>query len=84
MRGKNKGLATRITNDNPMAVYSYCNVHCLNLILQDAYKLTAAQKGMDLVQRLTTFVRSADFATFCFEMEDHILVIMLRPLCPTH
>ena len=88
MRGKNKGLATRIANNYPMAVYSYCNGHCLNLILQDACKLTALQKGMNLVQRLTTFVRgspkrAADYATFGLQMGEPILVTTLRPFCPT-
>ena len=31
-----KGLATRVSNDFPMAVFSYCNGHMLNLIVQDA------------------------------------------------
>ena len=57
MRGKFKGLATPITKDFPLVIYSYCAGHCLNLILQDACKPTFAQQGMDIVKSTTNYIK---------------------------
>ena len=86
MRGKFKGLATLITRDFPLVIYSYCVGHCINLILQDACKPTFAQQGIDIVKSIKYYVkdspkREAQFASFCQceEIDNSIL----RHLCMT-
>ena len=87
MIGCLKGLATRVSNDFPLAVFSYCNGHMLNLIVQDACKEPHTVKALDLLRAVVNFIkdspkREASFASFS-RLEEHSGSVGLRPLCST-
>jgi len=44
MAGKINGAAAIIRNTNPKALYTHCNSHCLNLVLNQCAKVTARPK----------------------------------------
>ena len=87
MRGRIKGLATRVQNVQPKAVFSYCSGHCLNLILQDSVVGNPCSHALEVIRSVVNYVRDspkrqAQFETF-IQMEDLDVQVMLRPLCTT-
>lgn len=56
MRGVHSGLQTRILNINPRACFVPCSAHSLNLVVNDAAKITFEVSGFfDIVQEMYLF-----------------------------
>ena len=82
-----KGLATRVSADFPLALFSYCTGHMLNLVVQDACKDSHTLKALDLLRAVVNYVkdspkREASFSNFV-KLEEYSGSIGLRPLCST-
>ena len=87
MRGRLHGVETRLLNDYPKALYSYCWGHNLNLIGQDGCKHISMQNATAVAKDIANYVkrspkRQRSFEAFCM-MEDIELSKSLRPLCMT-
>ena len=87
MIGCLKGLATRVSADFPLALFSYCSGHMLNLVVQDACKESHTLKALDLIRALVNYVkdspkREASFSSFV-KLEEYSNSFGLRPLCST-
>lgn len=56
MRGVHSGLQTRILNINPRACFVPCSAHSLNLVVNDAAKISFEVSGFfDIVQEMYLF-----------------------------
>jgi Domain of unknown function (DUF4371) len=60
MSGCISGVQERIREKAPMAIYVHCNVHCLDLVLQEAVKsVPFVQDALSLVQDIGTFLSAS-------------------------
>jgi len=60
MRGQYSGVATRITQINPRAMYVHCRAHVLNLVLVDVAKAVKSVRNMlGTVQELYVFFHAS-------------------------
>ncbi|KAL7235102.1 hypothetical protein ACSBR1_018565 [Camellia fascicularis] len=60
MKGKNKGVQTRVLQVNPRAFYTPCGCHSLNLVLCDmANSCSKAKKNFGVVQRIYVLFSSS-------------------------
>ena len=60
MRGVHKGLATRMKECSPKAIYVHCYGHLLNLALQDALtELEPLRNALGTVQKLYNFLEGS-------------------------
>ena len=58
MAGARNGVATRISNEEPRAVYSHCYGHALNLAVSDVFKgIPVLRDMMDTAFELTKLVK---------------------------
>ena len=56
MRGKFRGLSSRVLTDFRKAIYSYCSGHCLNLILQDSLDSHFLKDATAVLKDVVNFV----------------------------
>lgn len=49
------GVKTRIQRDYPLAVYTYCSNHCLNLVISSACKTKHIQNMLGVVKEVVSF-----------------------------
>ena len=92
MRGARGGVKTKILADYPLATFSYCSCHNLNLIVKDAS--SAHEWLIDAIESLEQTVdhilwsprRKASFKSFMNhfnEEREGYIFAGLKPLCPT-
>ena len=55
MAGKTKGTAARITSQYPLALYTHCASHALNLVVVASFEGTAVRNMIGIVGRLSAF-----------------------------
>ena len=55
MSGKTKGAAACICSQYPLALYTHCASHCLNLAVVASFEETSVQNMIGIVNRLSTF-----------------------------
>ena len=71
-----KGLAARMKECSPLAVYVHCYGHLLNLALQDSMMcVEPVRNALGIVQKLCTFLKGSPKRHRIFQdlvMEDHI------------
>ena len=76
--GKSKGVRTSLGSKYPFARFSYCEGHCLKLVLQEAVRQGASMKRcIDIIQSVTVYVKSsprrlASFTKFENGLEDYV------------
>ena len=86
MAGSKTGVAVRIQQKQPKALYVHCQAHSLSLVVQDAVcKSNNICHFMENVNELINFIRGsckrvAEFKALAIEMGNDST---LRPLCPT-
>ena len=87
MSGHVSGIAARIQEVEPTAVYVHCLAHSTNLCLQTVgRKISAVREALDLVMELSQFIqfspkRSSLFQTLQVQLSPG--APSLKPLCPT-
>ena len=55
MAGKTKGAAARISSQYPLALYTHCASHSLNLVVVASFEETAVRNMIGVVNRLSIF-----------------------------
>ena len=87
MSGHVSGIAARIQEVEPTAVYVHCLAHSTNLCLQTVGRtISAVREALDLVMELSQFIqfspkRSSLFQTLQVQLSPG--APSLKPLCPT-
>ena len=92
MRGARGGVKTKILAEYPLATFSYCSGHNLNLIVKDAS--SSHEWLIDAIESLEQTVyhilwsprRKASFKSFMDHFNEEmegLIFAGLRPLCPT-
>ena len=67
MAGINKGAATRITQQYPKAVYTYCAAHNLNLCVVKCCSIPEVQNTMDIDDKVCRFFAFSPKRQLAFE-----------------
>lgn len=88
MAGKLRGVQSRISKKQPLALYTHCFSHCLNLALSKSCSLQAVRNVMGTIGEICNFVRNSVKRT---ELLQQIIgkkfpeskVKRLKPLCET-
>ena len=86
MSGHLSGLAARITNDVPTAIFVHCFAHCTNLCLQTVGRqCVPVRDALDLAMEISQLIlyspkRSSLFSTLQSQMSPGSKT--LKPLCP--
>ena len=87
MSGHLNGVAARIQQDVPSALFVHCLAHCTNLCLQSVGRLCLPiRDAIDLVMELSKLIRYSPKRTALFETLQSQLANhspSLKPLCPT-
>ena len=87
MRGRIKGVSTRLQKECPSALYVHCLAHCTNLALQEASrKCKIIRNALDITNQITIFVRNSPKAAGMLRELVNASGSSggsLRPLCPT-
>ncbi|XP_062104080.1 uncharacterized protein LOC133815239 [Humulus lupulus] len=82
MRGKNKGVQTRLLEMNPRAFYTPCACHSLNLLLSDmAHCCPKAVSFFGVVQRIYSLFSASTKRWKVFR--DHVPGLTVKPLSET-
>ncbi|XP_062118367.1 uncharacterized protein LOC133831984 [Humulus lupulus] len=82
MRGKNKGVQTRLLEMNPRAFYTPCACHSLNLLLSDmAHCCPKAVSFFGVVQRIYSLFSASTKRWKVFR--DHVPGLTVKPLLET-
>ncbi|KAM6593709.1 hypothetical protein CsatA_001412 [Cannabis sativa] len=82
MRGKNKGVQTRLLEMNPRAFYTSCACHSLNLLLSDmAHCCPKAVSFFGVVQRISSLFSASTKRWKVFR--DHVPGLTVKPLSET-
>ncbi|KAM6556436.1 hypothetical protein CsatB_003455 [Cannabis sativa] len=82
MRGKNKGVQTRLLEMNPRAFYTPCACHSLNLLLSDmAHCCPKAVSFFGVVQRIYSLFSASTKRWKVFT--DHVPGLTVKPLSET-
>ena len=87
MSGQLTGVTARILQLQPKAIYTHCQMHSLNLAIQDSInKIPSFRNFLQLVHNLSTFLR--DSPKRCETVKKIAAEIQcsfsnIRPLCPT-
>ncbi|XP_074658629.1 52 kDa repressor of the inhibitor of the protein kinase-like [Tubulanus polymorphus] len=76
MAGAQSGCAARITADFPLAVYTHCYSHCLNLILNDCAKSTLVRNMVDCAEKVYKFFDNSPKRTDYLEN-------VIKEVCPS-
>lgn len=89
MAGIRNGVAARIQQHYPKALFAYCHMHCLNLCVKDTVSdaVPLMRDFFSNILELTSFIRHspkrmAHLRHINSEQEDS-QIQSLRPLCPT-
>ena len=53
MSGKRNGTAARISSQDPLALYTHCTSHCLNLAIVASFEEVSVCKMIGVVRRLS-------------------------------
>ena len=87
MAGHLSGVSTRITNEEPKAMYVHCLAHSLNLCLQDCSKnCRCVRDALSLATELASLIRASPKRLALFQnLKREIGVDSpgIKPLCPT-
>ena len=87
MAGHLSGVSTRITNEEPKAMYVHCLGHSLNLCLQDCSKnCRCVRDALSLATELASLIRASPKRLALFQnLKKEIGVDSpgIKPLCPT-
>ena len=87
MSGHVSGVAARIQEAEPTAIYVHCLAHSTNLCLQTVgRKIAAIREALDLVMELSQFIRFSPKRSTLFQTLQSQLTPgapSLKPLCPT-
>jgi hypothetical protein len=92
MKGKNKGLASRILSVNPKAFYVHCHCHQLNLALENACcSIPEVRNTIGTVTSIHSFLGASGKRNALFKKvqkeyslsEDEELVKSIKRLCAT-
>jgi hypothetical protein len=87
MAGAKSGVATRLTDLEPRALYTHCYGHALNLATQDALKgIKIMENALDTVHEITKLIKKSPKRDSIFKkFKDDVTVGSpgLRILCPT-
>ena len=87
MAGYLTGVAKRIQDEEPRALFVHCMAHCLNLCLQDcASSCHCVREALALTSELSTLIRASPKRLGLFERIQSELAPNspgLKPLCPT-
>ena len=75
MAGKFSGLSTRILEDNPLALYTHCSSHQLNLYVAASCQIQSIQNMMDHVTSISSFFSKSP-------NRQHLLEEMVKKFCP--
>ena len=87
MSGRLHGVATRLKEEEPAALYVHCLAHSLNLCLQDASRsCNSVRDGLQLVMEIIKLIKFSPKRTTLFNTIKSQLspeTQNLKPLCPT-
>ena len=89
MAGWKSGVATRIANEEPLAIHVHCLAHCVNLCIQDVISQCKPIKdALDLVFELVGLIKYSPKREQVFLLHQSQLsidhdTVSLKPLCPT-
>ncbi|XP_028412593.1 zinc finger MYM-type protein 1-like [Dendronephthya gigantea] len=87
MAGHISGVSTRITREEPRALYVHCLAHSLNLCLQDcASSCDCVNNALSLASELARLIRASPKRLGLFKKikaEMNLQTPGIKPLCPT-
>ena len=87
MAGHLSGVAKRIQDEEPRALFVHCMAHCLNLCLQEcAFSCHCVREALALTSELASLIRASPKRLGLFERIQNDLAPNspgLKPLCPT-
>lgn len=87
MAGHLSGVSTRITNEEPKALYVHCLAHSLNLCLQDCSKsCRCVRDALSLATELASIIRASPKRLALFKNLKKEMALDtpgIKPLCPT-
>ena len=84
MRGRIKGLETRVREVVPQAMYCYCAGHALNLVIQDSVRMgSQAESVMTLISFVVNYVKDSPKRLASFKVFQADGSSALRPLSTT-
>lgn len=85
MKGQDKGVQARVLELQPLACYTHCFNHSLNLALQDATKtVSLLRDALNVVNELGVFVKGSPKRLSQFRtLADTSNTSTPKPLCPT-
>lgn len=85
MTGKIKGVKTRILQKFPLAQYTHCSSHALNLVIMSSCKNQQIQNMIGTVKTVTNFIRDSHIRRNCFKsnLPDNTNIKMIKSLCET-
>lgn len=87
MAGRLNGVAKRIQEQQPKAIFIHCMAHCLNLCLQDcSSSCFCVNEALTLTSELSTLIRASPKRLALFETLQNELAPGspgIKPLCPT-
>ena len=87
MSGRLSGVATRIQQDEPKALYVHCTAHSVNLCMQECAKqCKVIRDALSLVNEICNFIKLSPKRLALFDnMQESSSVSSpsLKPLCPT-
>ena len=76
MKGINKGLATRMIEHSPQALYVHCYGHLLNLAIQDALSgVTPLRNTLGTIQELYNFIEGSPKRHLAFQKQNVIFTL---------
>ena len=88
MSGKFRGVQAKIAEVQPLAVYTHCASHRLNLAIAQACKNKDVSQLLGLISNVNTFLKSSAARTA--KLQSHVTekypaarTKKLKPLCPT-
>jgi hypothetical protein len=90
MSGRIHGVATRISDEYPAALYVHCNNHCLQLCVQDAASESrCVQDALNVCSELYNVIKLSPKRLAVFEKMRSLhpptagSQVSIKPLCPT-
>lgn len=87
MAGKFKGVQALISNEQPMAIYSHCFSHSLNLVISKSCDIPAIRNMLGTVGAVTTFLSASALRKNALEevinQLPEIKKKSLKVMCPT-